>query len=94
MRATELAERQRALDADAAALSEQLATREQAIVDARERAAVAERGQEEARELRGRWQIRQARDACARADGRRSRAATRRRKSPPRRSGSRSFAPS
>jgi len=59
-RATELAERQRALDEDADALTEQLATREQAIVDARERAAVAERGQEEVRELRGRWQIRQA----------------------------------
>jgi len=59
-RATELAERQRALDEDAAALSEQLAAREQAIVEARERAGVAERGQEEARELRGRWQIRQA----------------------------------
>jgi len=59
-RATELAERQRSLDEDADALTEQLATREQAIVDARERAAVAERGQEEVRELRGRWQIRQA----------------------------------
>jgi chromosome segregation protein len=59
-RAAELGERQRALDADAAALTEQLGSRTQAIADARERAGVAERGQEEARELRGRWQVRQA----------------------------------
>jgi chromosome segregation protein len=59
-RAAELGERQQALETDAAALTDGLGAREQAIVDARERAAVTERGQEEARELRGRWQVRQA----------------------------------
>jgi len=59
-RAAELGERQRALEADAAALTENLGVREQAIADARERAVVTERGQEEARELRGRWQVQQA----------------------------------
>jgi len=59
-RAAELGDRHRALDADAAALTEQLGARQQAIADARERASVAERSQEEARELRGRWQVRQA----------------------------------
>jgi chromosome segregation protein len=59
-RAAELGERQRALEADAAALTERLGAREQAIADARERALVTERGQEEARELRGRWQVQQA----------------------------------
>jgi len=59
-RSSELAERQRSLEADAAALTERLGAREQAIADARERAGVAERGQEEARELRGRWQVQQA----------------------------------
>jgi chromosome segregation protein len=59
-RAAELRERQHALETDAAALTDSLGAREQAIADARERAAVTERGQEEARELRGRWQVRQA----------------------------------
>src|SRR5688572_15909430 len=59
-RAAELGERHGALDADAAALTEQLGSRTEAIAEARERAAVAERAQEEARELRGRWQVRQA----------------------------------
>jgi chromosome segregation protein len=59
-RAAELVERRGALDADASALMEQIASREQAIVDARERAVVMEHRQEEARELRGRWQVRQA----------------------------------
>ena len=59
-RAAELSDRQRALDADAAALADQLGARERAIIEARERAVVAERSQEEAREVRGRWQVRQA----------------------------------
>jgi len=59
-RAAELGERQQALEGDAAALTDSLGAREQAIADARERATVTERGQEEARELRGRWQVRQA----------------------------------
>jgi chromosome segregation protein len=59
-RAAELGDKHRALDADAAALAEHLGTREQVIANARERAGVAERSQEEARELRGRWQVRQA----------------------------------
>ncbi|MEO7181844.1 MAG: AAA family ATPase, partial [Gemmatimonadaceae bacterium] len=59
-RVSELGARHGSLDADASALMEQLSSREQAIADARERAAITERSQEEARELRGRWQVRQA----------------------------------
>jgi chromosome segregation protein len=59
-RAAELTDRQRSLDEDAGALADQLGAREQAIVEARERAAIAERSQEEARDVRGRWQVRQA----------------------------------
>ena len=39
---------------------DQVAVRERAIAEARERAVVADRAQDEARELRGRWQVRQA----------------------------------
>jgi chromosome segregation protein len=59
-RVAELGERHRSLDEDASALMDQLSSREQAIVNARERAAITDRSQEEARELRGRWQVRQA----------------------------------
>ena len=59
-RAAELGARHESLEADASALMEQLSSREQAIGDARERASITERSQEEARELRGRWQVRQA----------------------------------
>ena len=59
-RASELGERQRALEADAAALLVQASASEVAITAARERSAITERAQEEARELRGRWQVRQA----------------------------------
>ncbi|HTK49760.1 MAG TPA: AAA family ATPase, partial [Gemmatimonadaceae bacterium] len=59
-RSAELGERQGALEAEAAAMVEQVAVRERAIAEAREQAVVAERAQDEAREVRGRWQVRQA----------------------------------
>ncbi|MEP6989711.1 MAG: AAA family ATPase, partial [bacterium] len=59
-RRLELGERGRALDADAAALATEATAHEQVISDARARAADAERGQEEARELRTKWQVEQA----------------------------------
>jgi chromosome segregation protein len=59
-RGAELDERGAALDEDAAALGEQAAGIEAAIAAARERAAAAEHQQEEARELRTKWQVEQA----------------------------------
>jgi chromosome segregation protein len=59
-RRAELAERGTALDGDAAALGEQAIAHELVIADARERATAAEGQQEEARELRTKWQIEQA----------------------------------
>jgi chromosome segregation protein len=59
-RASELTDRRAALDSDAATLVQQGSSHESSIAEARERAMVAEHGQEEARELRGRWQVRQA----------------------------------
>ncbi|MEP6733475.1 MAG: chromosome segregation protein SMC [bacterium] len=59
-RRAELAERGHALDDDAASLAAEASAHEQAIVDARARATAAEGQQEEARELRTKWQIEQA----------------------------------
>jgi chromosome segregation protein len=59
-RRAELIERGNALDADAASLAEQSSGHELAIADARGRAAEAETHQEEARELRTKWQVEQA----------------------------------
>ena len=59
-RRAELAERGTSLDTDAAQLAALAVTHEQAIADARTRAAAAEHSQEEARELRTKWQIEQA----------------------------------
>jgi chromosome segregation protein len=59
-RHAELAERGNALDVDAASLAEQARTHEQTIVDARTRASEIEHQQEEARELRTKWQVEQA----------------------------------
>jgi chromosome segregation protein len=57
---SELAERGSALETDAAALRDQATEHETAIAQARERTAAAEHQQEEARELRTRWQVEQA----------------------------------
>ena len=59
-RRAELGERGSALDADAATLASEATAHEQVIADARQRALDAERGQEEARELRTKWQVEQA----------------------------------
>ncbi|MEP6999554.1 MAG: AAA family ATPase, partial [bacterium] len=59
-RRAELGERGSALDADAATLAGEAMAREQVIAEARLRAAAAEHGQEEARELRTKWQVEQA----------------------------------
>jgi chromosome segregation protein len=59
-RAAELEQRSAALRADATALTEQAGAHEAAIAEARARAAEAEHRQEEARELRTRWQVEQA----------------------------------
>ena len=59
-RRAELGLRGRALDADAATLATEATAHEQVIADARQRAAEAERGQDEARELRTKWQVEQA----------------------------------
>ncbi|HEY2067582.1 MAG TPA: chromosome segregation protein SMC [Gemmatimonadaceae bacterium] len=59
-RAAELEQRNAALRADAAALTEQAGAHEGAIAEARARATEAEHRQEEARELRTRWQVEQA----------------------------------
>ncbi|MEO8619982.1 MAG: chromosome segregation protein SMC [bacterium] len=59
-RRAELGERGSALDADAATLAAEAAGHEQVIADARLRATAAEHGQEEARELRTKWQVEQA----------------------------------
>lgn len=59
-RRAELGEKQSALDADAEKLSAEAIVLEQAIADARERAAEAEHGQEEARERRTKRQVDQA----------------------------------
>ncbi|MEP6620825.1 MAG: chromosome segregation protein SMC [bacterium] len=59
-RRAELAERGTALDNDAAQLAEQGHAHEQAITDARARAGEMEHSQEEARELRTKWQVEQA----------------------------------
>ncbi len=59
-RRAELAERGTALDTDAAALAEQAGTLEEAIADARARAAEAEGQQDHAREVRTKWQVEQA----------------------------------
>ena len=59
-RAAELAERTAALDRDAASFAEHMQSHEQAIADARRRASDAERGQDEARDLRAKWQVEQA----------------------------------
>ena len=59
-RRADLGERGNALDADAATLAVEATTHEQVIADARQRASEAERGQEEARELRTKWQVEQA----------------------------------
>ncbi|MES2177291.1 MAG: chromosome segregation protein SMC [Gemmatimonadota bacterium] len=56
----ELAERQNALDLEAATIAEETSSREQAIADAREHAATSEHAQEEARERRTKWQVEQA----------------------------------
>ncbi|MEO5817946.1 MAG: chromosome segregation protein SMC [Gemmatimonadaceae bacterium] len=59
-RRAELAERGGALDVDAASLAEEAQAHEQTIVDARTRASEIEHQQEEARELRTKWQVEQA----------------------------------
>ena len=59
-RRAELAERGTALDTDAQQLAEQTVAHEEGITDARARAAEAEHRQEEARELRTKWQVEQA----------------------------------
>ena len=59
-RRAELGERGTALDADASTLATEATAHEQVIADARQRAAEAEHGQEEARELRTKWQVEQA----------------------------------
>jgi chromosome segregation protein len=59
-RVDELGLRGTALDTDAQALAEQATGIEASIVIARERASAAEREQEEARELRTKWQVEQA----------------------------------
>ena len=59
-RRAELGERGSALDADAEKLSAEASGHEQAIADARERAALTEHGQEEARERRTKCQVEQA----------------------------------
>ncbi len=66
-RVSELGQRLTALDADTAALGEQTSSIDAAIVDARGRAATAEQHQDEARELRTKWQVARA-EARARAD--------------------------
>jgi chromosome segregation protein len=59
-RRAELGERGSALDADAATLATESTTHEQVIAEARQRASEAERAQDEARELRTKWQVEQA----------------------------------
>ena len=59
-RRAELAERATGLDADAASLATEAGTHAHAIAKAREHAASAEHGQEEARERRTKWQVEQA----------------------------------
>ena len=59
-RRVELSERQGALDTEAAAIAAEIIVREQTITHARERAGAAEHSQEEARELRTKWQVEQA----------------------------------
>jgi chromosome segregation protein len=59
-KASELAERGTALDSDTASLRDQATAHEAIIAQARGRAAAAEHQQEEARELRTRWQVEQA----------------------------------
>jgi chromosome segregation protein len=59
-RHAELMERGSSLDADAGGLAEQAQAIEVAITEARDRAAATAQQQEEARELRTRWQVAQA----------------------------------
>jgi chromosome segregation ATPase len=59
-RGTELRERTAALDADAASMADAVKAREDAIADARAHTSQVELRQEEARELRTRWQVEQA----------------------------------
>jgi chromosome segregation protein len=59
-RRAELGLRGSALDADAATLAAESTAHEQVIADARQRASQAELGQDEARELRTKWQVEQA----------------------------------
>jgi chromosome segregation protein len=59
-RTAELAERGTALETDAGGLAEQGSALEATISSSRERALVAEHHQEEARELRTKWQVEQA----------------------------------
>ena len=59
-RRAELGLRGSALDADAATLAAESTAHEQVIADARQRASEAELGQDEARELRTKWQVEQA----------------------------------
>ena len=59
-RRSDLAERGSTLDADAASLAAEATAHEQAIADSRARATTAEGHQDEARELRTRWQVEQA----------------------------------
>ncbi len=66
-RVAELGERLAALDTDAAALGEQANGIDAAIADARGRATTAEQHQDEARDLRTKWQVARA-EARARAD--------------------------
>ena len=60
-RRADLVERGSALAADATTLAAEASAYEQVIGEARQRALEAERGQEEARELRTKWQVEQAR---------------------------------
>ena len=60
-RRADLVERGSALAADATTLAAEVSAYEQVIGEARQRALEAERGQEEARELRTKWQVEQAR---------------------------------
>ncbi len=66
-RVSELTQRLTALDSDAAALGEQANGIDAAIADARGRATTAEQHQDEARELRTKWQVARA-EARARVD--------------------------
>ena len=66
-RVSELGQRLIALDADASALGEQASGIDAAIADARGRATTAAQQQEEARELRTKWQVARA-EARARVD--------------------------